>query len=169
MDIYCYIKTLCYVMLHSTDYPQCLVTTGLVKCGKGVVTWFSASANHMHSARAFRILLSAFRSPHFTGTRTTQWVVVQNSMRIEFAHTHLYTNREHSFELKLASLYDREQSFYSRHQLWHLLSLTFCECRQPLDLLECSTNATISSTASKFPNRLQATDILPKIKQINTI
>ena len=37
-------------MGHSADYPQCVATTGLVKCGKGVVTWFTASANHMHSA-----------------------------------------------------------------------------------------------------------------------
>ena len=42
--------------------PQCLATTGVVKCGEGVITWFSASANHMHSARAFLILLSAFRN-----------------------------------------------------------------------------------------------------------
>ena len=156
---------LCYVTFHRLSTVSCNNRLGKMwkRCGHMV---FRVSQSH-----AFRTSIPhfTFRIPHFTGTRTTQWVVVQNSMRIEFAHTHLYTNREHSFELKLASLYDREQSFYSRHQLWHLLSLTFCECRQPLDLLECSTNATISSTASKFPNRLQATDILPKIKQINTI
>jgi len=62
------------------DIPQiiqCLATTGLVKCGKCVVMWFSASANHMHSARAFRILLYAI--PHFTGTRVecdfTTWCI----------------------------------------------------------------------------------------------
>jgi len=47
--------------------PSCFretATTGLVKCGKGVVTWMSASANHMHSARAFLILLSVlYRDP----------------------------------------------------------------------------------------------------------
>jgi len=48
-------------MGHSAGYPQCLATTCLVKRGKGVVTWFSMSANHMHSARAFLILFSAFR------------------------------------------------------------------------------------------------------------
>ena len=42
-------------MEHSANYLCYLATTGLVKCGKGVVTWFSAPANHIHSAAAFRI------------------------------------------------------------------------------------------------------------------
>jgi len=48
-------------MGHSADYPQCVAISRVVTCGKGVVTWFSASTNHMHSARAFHILRSAFR------------------------------------------------------------------------------------------------------------
>jgi len=52
---------LVHICRRSADYPQCVATSGLVKCGKGVVTWFSASANHMHSAQAFRILPSPFR------------------------------------------------------------------------------------------------------------
>ena len=52
-------------MGHSADYPQCVTISCVVKCGKGVVTWISTSANQTHSARAFRILLSAFRNSAF--------------------------------------------------------------------------------------------------------
>jgi len=52
-------------MEHSANYLCYLATTGLVKCGKGVVTWFSAPANHIHSAAAFRILPSAFCNSAF--------------------------------------------------------------------------------------------------------
>jgi len=45
-------------MGRSADYPQCVAISRMVKCGKGMVTWFSTSASHMHSTRAFRILLS---------------------------------------------------------------------------------------------------------------
>ena len=37
----------------SADYPQCVAISCVVKCGKGMVTWFSTSANHMHSAWTF--------------------------------------------------------------------------------------------------------------------
>ena len=57
----CLITQFC--MGRSTDYPQCVAISRVVKCVKGVVTWFSASANHMHSARAFHNF--TFRIPQF--------------------------------------------------------------------------------------------------------
>jgi len=82
----CLIRQFC--MGHSVDYPQCIAISHVVKCGKGVVTCFSASANHMHSARAFCILLSAFRNFAFyqnppnlnpiTFLKFLQWESVQD-------------------------------------------------------------------------------------------
>jgi len=70
---------------HSAVYSQRVIISGMVQCRRGVVTWCSASANHMQSARVFRIYFPHFTKPVTTNTSDVNKDSALKAKAINFA------------------------------------------------------------------------------------